>query len=69
MGNATGDILPLAIGVAISPVSIIAVILMLYMKLLYSRKDRLKLLSTLPGYLPPIYRVFRVKVFSVTHGL
>lgn len=29
MGNAVGDILPLAIGVAISPVPIIAIILML----------------------------------------
>ena len=30
MGNVIGDILPLAIGVAISPVPIIAVILMLF---------------------------------------
>jgi hypothetical protein len=32
MGGAIGDILPLAIGVAISPVPIIAVILMLFSK-------------------------------------
>ena len=30
MGNVIGDILPMAIGVAISPVPIIAVILMLF---------------------------------------
>lgn len=46
MGNAIGDILPLAIGVAVSPVPIIAVILMLF-----SRKARSNSVAFLAGWI------------------
>ena len=39
MGNVIGDILPMAIGLAISPVPIIAVILMLFTQRLKSTND------------------------------